>query len=118
MSVVAVTGGRDYRDIDRVFAELRAIHTSDRGPITKLIQGGAKGADRIAVAWADNHMIEVVTYPADWELYGRMAGPIRNREMLDDGKPDVLVAFPGGKGTASCVREARKLGIEVIEVAS
>jgi hypothetical protein len=43
------------------------------------------------------------------------AGPIRKQQMLDEGKPDLVVAFPGGRGTAHMVRIARAAGIEVIE---
>ena len=55
-------------------------------------------------------------YRADWEGLGRKAGPIRNQQMLDEGKPDLVVAFPGGRGTANMMRIAREAGIEVIEV--
>lgn len=58
----------------------------------------------------------VERYPADWERYGKRAGPIRNRKMLDQG-PDLVVAFGGDKGTADCVREARRRGIAVREEA-
>lgn len=57
----------------------------------------------------------VEDFPADWERNGRAAGPIRNRQMLD-GKPDLVIAFPGGKGTADMVAEAKRRGIAVREV--
>lgn len=53
---------------------------------------------------------------ADWEDLGRKAGPIRNQRMLDDGRPELVVAFPGGPGTAHMCRIAREAGVEVIEV--
>ena len=55
-------------------------------------------------------------FQADWAGLGRKAGPIRNKLMLDEGKPDLVVAFPGGRGTAHMTRIARGAGIEVIEV--
>ena len=53
------------------------------------------------------------SYPAQWDVYGRRAGPIRNQEMIDEGKPDGVVAFPGGKGTADMVRRAEAAGLKV-----
>jgi len=53
---------------------------------------------------------------AKWSKHGRAAGPIRNQEMIDECKPDLVVAFPGGRGTADMVRRAKAAGIRVIEV--
>ena len=53
---------------------------------------------------------------ADWEKLGRKGGPIRNQLMLDEGRPDLVVAFPGRRGAADMVRRARTACIEVIEV--
>ena len=52
----------------------------------------------------------------DWEKHGRAAGPIRNKLMLDEGRPDLVVAFPGGRGTANMVKQASAASVEVIEV--
>ena len=57
-------------------------------------------------------------YMADWKRLGRKAGPIRNQRMLVEGKPDLVVAFPGGKGTAGMVTLARNASVEVIVVDS
>ena len=54
---------------------------------------------------------------ADWAKHGRKAGPIRNQRMIDEGRPDLVVAFPGGTGTADMVERARVAGIRVIEIA-
>ena len=67
------------------------------------------GALRICRAACD-------VYMADWDGLGRKAGPIRNQRMLDDGKPDLGIAFPGGRGTADMVRRAREAGVETIQV--
>lgn len=99
-----VCGGRSYEDWSVVSKTLKEI-----GP-TILIQGGAPGADRLAHKWADHNGVPVVTYPANWSA-GRKAGPMRNVFMLLDGRPDMVVAFPGGKGTADMVRRATDAGI-------
>jgi predicted polyphosphate/ATP-dependent NAD kinase len=83
--------------------------------IERYISGNARGADQLGEQWAKNHGFPVEVYPADWETHGRAAGVIRNQQMLETGV-DLLIAFPGGRGTADMVRRARKAGVEVIEV--
>lgn len=100
-----VCGGRDYADRAELFETLFAIHA--RKAVTLIIEGGAAGADTLAVEWANANGIEVKTYRAEWERLGRAAGPIRNQRMLDDGMPDEVVAFRGGRGTAGMIRLAR-----------
>lgn len=111
---VLVCGGRDYRDNERLFRELNRLHAS-KG-ISEIIQGGQMGADYLASKWAHINRIACATFWAEWKKYGRKAGPIRNIRMLRDSKPDVVVAFPGGAGTADMVRKAIVAGVPVIEV--
>jgi hypothetical protein len=112
---VLVCGGRDFDAREIIWQALQHLHDV-RGPITALIEGGARGVDQHAYAWAKWRGLHNQTYPADWNTHGRAAGPIRNAQMLRDGNPDLVVAFPGGRGTASMVALARKAGVEVIEV--
>lgn len=111
-----VCGGRDFQNVSRVRHVLHAIHT--KRPITVLIEGGANGADRLARQWAEANGIPVETYAADWKKFGRSAGPVRNGLMIHKGKPDGVLAFPGGIGTANMVEQAIENGIKVMEVAS
>lgn len=112
---VLVCGGRDYRDHDKVNAVLDKLH-SEAGIFT-VIQGGAKGADRLADIWAGMNNVLRVQFDADWENHGTFAGPMRNARMLAEGEPDLVIAFPGGRGTADMVKKARRAGVEVIEIA-
>ena len=80
-----------------------------------VIEGGARGADRLARLWARARGIHVATVDALWDYYDNGAGPIRNQAMLQL-RPDVVVAFPGGTGTADMVKRAKAAGIQVIEV--
>lgn len=82
----------------------------------EIIEGGAVGADRAAHQWAIHNYINVKTFEANWKEFGAAAGPIRNARMLDEGKPDIIIAFPGGRGTANMVKQARERGIEVREI--
>lgn len=107
-----VCGGRDYDNRPFVFEKLDQLHALN--PITCVIEGGAKGADRLGREWAISREIPVETYEADWDAHGYSAGPIRNWEMLRKGKPTTVVAFPGGKGTAHMVKIARENDVPVV----
>lgn len=111
-----VCGGREYLDADVLERSLDSIHQGPRGPIESIIHGGARGADTMAGDWARRRGISCTAYDANWELEGRAAGPIRNKRMLDEGSPDLVVAFPGGRGTANMIRQATERGFEVIVI--
>lgn len=113
---VLVCGSRHFKDkelLDKVLKEYPDI--------TDLIHGAARGADTLAMYWAMNNLtkdgryIRLWAFPADWEKHGKAAGPIRNSEMLERGKPDLVIAFlaPGSRGTADMVRQAKEAGVPV-----
>lgn len=110
-----VCGGRSYSNADIVNETLDRL-CIERGNPEIVIQGGAVGADFLAQHWANHRRILSKSYPADWVTYKNAAGPIRNSQMLKDGKPDLVIAFPGGKGTADMVRKAELADVEVIRV--
>lgn len=87
-------------------------------PAVEIISGAAKGADTAAVDWAVINWCKFTEFPAKWDLYGRRAGPIRNQQMLDEGKPDLVVAFlaPDSRGTKDMIKRAQKAGVEVLVV--
>lgn len=114
MTRVLVCGGRDFDDTARVFAVLDKLH-SEAG-IDAIIEGGARGADACGKEWAFRRNVGCMTFEADWENQGSFAGPARNKRMLDEGQPDLVIAFPGGRGTADMVCKARKAGVEVVEI--
>ncbi len=114
---VLVCGSRDYTDFDYISKVLSEI---DR--ITDLAHGDARGADRLAGAWAGRHpSIAVYPYPANWKGLGRGAGPARNNQMLKEFRPDLVIAFKDGfdhtlsrGGTEHMVKIARAAGIRTI----
>lgn len=110
---VLVTGGRNYADRIRLYAELDSLHQSR--PFECVIQGGARGADRLAYDWCASRLVCCRHFPADWSQ-GPKAGPMRNAQMLREGKPDIVLAFPGGAGTADMVAKARQAGVLVMEI--
>lgn len=112
---VLVCGGRDYDDYSHVCETLDELTTEPREKYL-LIVGSGRGADLLAQMWAQQRGIPYVVMPALWDAYGKYAGPRRNALMLSELKPQLVLAFPGGRGTADMVRKAREANVEVIEV--
>ncbi|RWO57146.1 MAG: DUF2493 domain-containing protein [Mesorhizobium sp.] len=129
---VLVCGGRDFSDGMKMHFALQDLW-DERGPFAVIIHGNARGADAEAKEWALEKGIKHAPFIAAWEdltapgaviryikatgkPYNANAGPQRNQRMIDDGKPDIVVAFPGGKGTRDMIDRARRAGLEVIEV--
>lgn len=113
---VLVCGGRDFDYKNIIWEILISWHEGPRGPITTLISGGARGVDTHAEFWAEMYPeIPTDIYPAEWDKYGKSAGYKRNAQMLEEGKPDLVIAFPGGKGTAMMVKLAEAAGVEVVD---
>lgn len=111
---VVVYGGRDYSDastLEIVLDFLLAEHS-----FKLLIQGGAKGADTLAKDWGLKRGIIVESYPANWGLHGKRAGPIRNKEMIVNGRPELGVGFPGGAGTNDMTNQLKRAKIPTILV--
>lgn len=115
MTRILVCGGRHYSNRDAVFAALD--HYALNGPVT-IIEGGAPGADSLARLWSWSRKQQCLTFPAQWSVHGKAAGPIRNQQMLDDGLPDLVLAFPGGRGTANMISLAQAAGVRVVELAT
>lgn len=82
-------------------------------PITEVVSGGAPGVDSLAETWAAQNGIPVKQFPADWNRYGRKAGPIRNTEMA--GYAEALIAVWDGrsKGTRNIIQLVRRRGLKV-----
>lgn len=120
MHRLLVCGGRTFDSSALLYTTLDELHRVHQ--FRDFMQGGNRGkdgkpgADRLAREWACTHP-EIVRWEckADWRRYGLSAGPIRNTRMLEWG-PDLVVAFPGGTGTADMVKRARSASIKVIEV--
>lgn len=112
---VLVCGGRGFADQKSLFGILSGLG-GPRSPIDTIVTGGAPGADQLAEKWSRFSQVKRISYPAKWNRFGKPAGLIRNQEMLDQENPDLVIAFPGGRGTAHMVSIAKEAGYEVIEV--
>lgn len=108
---VLVCGGRDYKNLHRVYRILGRLAPEE------IVEGGANGADKLSRLWAGHSEVICHTYPARWRAEGKAAGPKRNGRMLV-AHPDIrlVIAFPGGDGTADMIRQAHGQKIPVIEV--
>lgn len=127
MITVLVCGGRDYSDQKRVDRVLDALLRSN---LHMTIVHGAcgwdsrspggvsdmKGADYCAHDWAHRNNCEVFAVPAAWSVFGPKAGPMRNASMLRGYKPNLVVAFAGGRGTLNMKHQANEAGVPVLEV--
>jgi len=121
-----VCGDRAWTDRALLAATLDQVvaqHVGDQdvqGEQVVVIEGDARGADRLAARHARARGWQLQTYPADWAAHGRAAGPRRNQRMLREGRPDLVVAFhdelPASRGTADLVRRPRAAGLPVLHV--
>lgn len=116
---VLVCGGRDFNDADKLIDKLDLIKEEyvPEGSKFVLIHGDARGADYLANSWAEFHKFKIKKFPANWKKFGKAAGHIRNAQMLEEGSPDLVVAFPGGRGTLNMIQQAEKYGVPVLKIA-
>jgi len=128
---VIVCGGRDYgwkfnsnrqkivnkEEVDYLAKKLDILKyaVGEIGRNLIIIQGEAQGADSWAKKWAEMNNVQTLDFPANWDQYGKQAGYIRNKQMLDEGQPDLVIAFKGGKGTAMMIDIAKKAEVPVKE---
>lgn len=115
---VLVCGPRDCKSTARIGAHLAALFLIDKPDV--LIHGAATGIDLLADEWAKKCGIPRRPFPvtkAEWNKFGRAAGPRRNQQMLDEGKPHLVVAFQykdrKTPGTQDMIRRAKKAGVRV-----
>lgn len=135
MARIVVTGGRRYgfvpaytpldayraakdrADLERARFDQIMDAAIERLKLTEVASGRCRtGADELAMRWAKRRKVQFTGFMANWQQLGTAAGPERNGRMLREFRPDKVLAFPGGAGTADCVRQAEALGIEVIRI--
>jgi hypothetical protein len=116
---ILICGDRNWTDLKSIKVALLSLQVY-WGDKLVVIEGEAKGADTLGKQAARDLNIpeeDILKFPADWEKYGKAAGPIRNQQMLDEGKPDIVLAFHpdigSSKGTLDMVKRANKAGIPV-----
>lgn len=117
-SRILICGGRDYKDQAKVEQILtNSVNYGWFNEDLVIIEGGATGADMFGKIWALKNGYPIIEMPANWAYYGKKAGFLRNGWMLKYCMPDLVVAFPGGKGTANTISSARNIWkIDVWEI--
>lgn len=109
---VLICGSRRYRNAAAIARYVGGLPSG-----TVVIHGGAPGADSLADIYAHQNGLKTEAYPADWKRYGRGAGHVRNKQMLDKGRPTEVVAFvadpSNSPGTANTVLQALARGVPV-----
>lgn len=107
---ILVCGDRNWVNRNAILSTLKNLPEG-----TTIIHGDCRGADRIAGDVAAELGFNIKAFPADWARYGRAAGPIRNRQMLDEGVPDYLLVFHDAlevsKGTKNMIHQAKQRGL-------
>jgi hypothetical protein len=114
---IIVAGSREITDRLLIFDFLDQVSAANKDtPITEVVSGGAKGVDQIGEDWAREHNIPVKQFLAQWNIHGKSAGPIRNKEMAEYA--DALIAFWDGqsKGTKNMIEQMDKLNKLVIQI--
>lgn len=113
---IFVTGGRDYKDRNRI-NEVMSGYIGSNEEHWSIVHGDAAGADALVDSWADHHGVQRFRVPANWKQYGKSAGPKRNQLMVDTfGKEAVVcIAFPTSTsiGTWDMVGKCKAASIPV-----
>ncbi len=108
---VVISGSRYFNDYDFFCEKADCCLSKIKGKII-LLSGHSSGVDKMAEKYGEEKGYEVEIYPAEWDKYGRAAGPIRNKKMAENA--DYVIAFSsGGKGTESMIEAAKAKGIPV-----
>lgn len=119
MTRILICGDRNWTDRDFIARGLAGFREA-WGPGLMLCHGGARGVDRIAGEEAEKLGIPVTEYRAEWERYGKAAGPIRNRLMFTAFKPEIVYAFHDdiehSKGTRDMVKIAKAAHVETVVI--
>ena len=113
-----IAGSRDFYSpgiFNNIMSELLSGIPDDD---LEIISGGCRGADKMGEEWANFWNIKCTVFPADWDKYGRAAGPIRNDQMAkyaSEADKGILIAFPVGasRGTRNMIKTAERYGLEV-----
>ena len=112
-----VAGGVHFEDYETLKTTLDDLFKEIPKDELEVVSGHAKGADSLGERYAEEKGIRCTVFPADWKKYGRAAGPIRNKQMLEYATEQEagLIAFWNGesKGTKNMISIAEKAGIEV-----
>ena len=118
---IIIAGSRDFNDYELLKKSVIEIITKKTmlPDLTRIISGGARGADTLGERFANEMGLEISRFIPDWDGLGKRAGYVRNAEMakfaVEDGNYGVLIAFWDGqsRGTKHMIDLAKRYGLEV-----
>ncbi len=117
---IGVVGSRSFNDypllektLNEIISNIQQTRRVGREEPITIISGGANGADTWAEIYSIKHNCELQVFEAEWDKYGKKAGPMRNKQIVEAS--DMIVAFWDGesKGTLNTIQEAGKRGSKV-----
>ncbi len=92
---IAIIGSRTFTNYKSLVDAVNSLITDEKYEVAKIVSGGAEGADKLGKKYAYDHSYEYLEFPADWEKFGKAAGYIRNKQIVESS--DVILAFWDGK---------------------
>ncbi len=112
---IAVVGGRNIEDFSFVLEKFEEVLFKEGlcKHQVSIVSGGARGVDSIAKRIAIYYGIPFQEFRAKWEKYGKRAGPIRNRKIVENSDIVIAIPSPDSKGTWDTVKKAEKKGLRV-----
>ena len=118
---IIIAGSRDFNDYELLKKSAIEIITKKTmlPDLTRIISGGARGADTLGERFANEMGLEISRFIPDWDGLGKRAGYVRNAEMakfaVEDDNDGMLIAFWDGqsRGTKHMIDLAKRYGLEV-----
>ena len=117
---ILVCGGRHFADYDLLKETINGVIAESGWEDIEIVSGHCVGADRLGELYAEKHNASIKIFPAEWGKYGKRAGPMRNKQMIDyisGFEHKIVIAFVSAntKGTRNTITLAKKANIRVIE---
>ena len=120
MTRIIIAGSREFNDYEKMLKTLDelGVHLMNTIDPIEIISGHANGADKLGERFAKAYGYPLVVFPAEWDKYGKAAGPIRNEQMAKyaaEADRGILIAFPidESRGTRNMIKLAKQYGLEV-----
>lgn len=101
---VIIAGSRDFHDYDVLLEVIKESQFT----ISEVISGMASGVDQLGIRYAKENNLPLHEYWAEWNFYGKSAGPIRNRLMAKNADALIAICYNGSRGTKNMIEEATK----------
>lgn len=116
MIKIIVAGSRDFNDYQLLHNKLKYLTQNYDNSQIEIVSGTARGADQLGERYAKQYNIKVTKFPADWERFGRSAGPKRNIQMAHYADVAVVFQVNNSRGSQHMINTMRELNKRVVVV--